>query len=139
MEKRHEEATYEEMKKSIPVVDEEHEKDFRRFVEIMFRRAVRSYKEGEPNLINIGQEHDEFFEEIFDSIGRKYGITSEQVRNYITAEVSRMIQGAHQKLDKDSDYDILFDEDFVTLENFIIFMYTLVCRGIREKYYQTES
>ena len=62
MEKRHEEATYEEMKKSIPVVDEEHEKDFRRFVEIMFRRAVRSYKEGEPNLINIGQEHDEFFE-----------------------------------------------------------------------------
>ena len=55
MEKRHEEATYEEMKKSIPVVDEEHEKDFRRFVEIMFRRAVRSYKEGEPNLINIGQ------------------------------------------------------------------------------------
>ena len=97
MEKRHEEATYEEMKKSIPVVDEEHEKDFRRFVEIMFRRAVRSYKEGEPNLINIGQEHDEFFEEIFDSIGRKYGITSEQVRNYITAEVSRMIKDAHQK------------------------------------------
>ena len=50
-----------------------------------------------------------------------------------------MIKDAHQKLDKDSDYDILFDEDFVTLENFIIFMYTLVCRGIREKYYQTES
>ena len=135
MEKRHEEATYEEMKKSIPVVDEEHEKDFRRFVEIMFRRAVRSYKEGEPNLINIGQEHDEFFEEIFDSIGRKYGITSEQVRNYITAYAT----GHLGRVQIGSKSYVPFDEDFVTLENFIIFMYTLVCRGIREKYYQTES
>ena len=139
MKKQHGYATYEEMKKSIPVVDEEHEKDFRRFVEIMFRRAVRLYKEGEPDTIDIGQEHDEFFEEIFDSIGRKYGITSEQVRNYITADVSRMIKEAHQKLAEAPDHDIWVDEELVTLENFIIFMYALVCRGIREKYYQTES
>lgn len=50
-----------------------------------------------------------------------------------------MIKEAHQKLAEDPDHDIWVDEELVTLENFIIFMYALVCRGIREKYYQTES
>lgn len=82
-------------------------------------------------------ENDEKCREIFDIIGKKYGVAIKQVESYIKIAMNHMLSGEDGDL-KLAILEALYGEN-PTVEEFLAFMYVVVQKDLKEDLKKTAS
>lgn len=126
--------------RKLPAFSEEHFEGIKWLATSMFLMGRRLAGEDAATAKGSGRfttENDEKCREIFDIIGKKYGVTIKQVESYIKIAMNHMLSGEDGDL-KLTILEALYGEN-PTVEEFLAFMYVVVQKDLKEDLKKTAS
>lgn len=126
--------------KKLPAFSEEHFEGIKWLATSMFLMGRRLAGEDAVAAKGSGRfttDNDEKCREIFDIIGKKYGVTIKQVESYIKIAMNHMLSGEDGDL-KLAILEALYGEN-PTVEEFLAFMYVVVQKDLKEDLKKTAS
>lgn len=126
--------------RKLPAFSEEHFEGIKWLATSMFLMGRRLAGEDAAVAKGSGRfttENDEKCREIFDIIGKKYGVAIKQVESYIKIAMNHMLSGEDGDL-KLAILEALYGEN-PTVEEFLAFMYVVVQKDLKEDLKKTAS
>lgn len=126
--------------RKLPAFSEEHFEGIKWLATSMFLMGRRLAGEDVAAAKGSGRfttENDEKCREIFDIIGKKYGVAIKQVESYIKIAMNHMLSGEDGDL-KLAILEALYGEN-PTVEEFLAFMYVVVQKDLKEDLKKTAS
>ena len=126
--------------RKLPAFSEEHFEGIKWLATSMFLMGRRLAGEDAASAKGSGRfttENDEKCREIFDIIGKKYGVAIKQVESYIKIAMNHMLSGEDGDL-KLAILEALYGEN-PTVEEFLAFMYVVVQKDLKEDLKKTAS
>lgn len=126
--------------RKVPAFSEEHFEGIKWLATSMFLMGRRLAGEDAAAVNGSGRfatENDEKCREIFDIIGKKYGVAIKQVESYIKIAMNHMLSGEDGDL-KLAILEVLYGEK-PTIEEFLAFMYVVFQKDLKEEWKKTAS
>ena len=124
--------------KKLPAFSEEHFEGIKWLATSMFLLGRRLAGEDAAAVKGSGRfatENDEKCKEIFDIIGKKYGIATKQVESYIKIAMNHMLSGEDGDL-KMAILEAVYGER-PTIEEFLAFMYVVFQKDLKQEFKKT--
>lgn len=126
--------------RKLPVFSEEHFEGIKWLATSLFLLGRRLAGEDAAAVKGSGRfvtENDEKCKEIFDIIGKKYGVVIKQVESYIEIAMNHILSG------EDGDLKLAVLEavcgENPTIEEFLAFMYVVFPKDLKENLKKTVS